>query len=210
MEQHRVKCLVAAATAFFWTASAMAMYTPNPAGRWAPNQFTLAGDMQFNPSKDLDINHGGSHELHDMFGMFVRPSYSIARNITIHGRLGFQTANDVDTDFAGGFGVQGAYVLPRAREWAIGGAFDFLHWSASGWDEFQLTPAASYKVPEIPTLTPYAGMMFDFVDGNGFSESDPVGLLFGTNFDPNEHVRLDGQFRLISEYGFLFSIAYMF
>lgn len=210
--------ITVAAVMFFGAGSAAAMYTPNPAGRWAPQHFFLAGDFQFNSSKDLDIDHDGTAHVHDMFGAFVRPSYSIARNIVVYGRLGFQTANDIDTGFAGGFGVQGAYVLPGAPEWAIGGSFDFMHWSADfshsntdvDWNEFQLAPAVSYKIPRIPTLTPYAGLLFDFVDAHQSSQSDPVGLLFGTNFDPTPHVRLDGQFRVVNETGFFFSVGYLF
>jgi hypothetical protein len=198
--------------------AAAAMYTPNPAARWAPQRFFLAGDFQFNSSKDLDVN-GGTRQIDDTVGMFVRPSYSIARNLVVYGRLGFQTANDIDTGFAGGFGVQGAYVLPAAPAWAIGGAFDFLHWSAdvSGtghdidWNEFQFAPAVSYQIPTARTLTPYIGLLADFVDARGsLSESDPVGLLLGTNFDPTPHVRLDGQLRVINETGFFFSVGYLF
>jgi len=141
----------------------------------------------------------------------VRPSYSIARNMTIYGRLGFQTADHLDTGFAGGFGVQEAFELPQAPRWAIGAAFDYLHWSADfhstganiNWNEFQITPAVSYRVASVPTLTPYAGVLFDFVDARSpLSESDPVGLLFGTNLDPAPNVRLDAQFRVINETGF--------
>jgi hypothetical protein len=210
--------ITGAACALLWTASAMAMYTPNPAGRWAPERFTLAGDFQFNSSKGLDH----APDADNVAGFFVRPSYSIIRNLVVYARLGFQTADNVDTGFAGGFGVQGAYVLPGAREWAIGGAFDFLHWSGdfpSGapvqhdidWNEFQLAPAVSYNIPRVPQLTPYAGMLFDFVDArDSVSESDPVGILFGTNWDPTPEVRLDAQFRGVNETGFFFSVAYIF
>ncbi len=200
------------------THTAFALYTPNPAGRWEPNRFTLAGDFQFNSEKGIDFPNSASANLNDMVGVFVRPGYSIARNVIIYGRLGFQDADGVDTGFAGGFGVQGAYVLPGAPAWAIGGAFDYIHWAADishtgtniDWNEFQLTPAVSYKVKEVPGLTPYAGLMLDFVDARNQSESDPVGLAFGTNFDPNPHLRLDGQIRVISETGFSFSVAYIF
>ncbi len=200
---------------FLWVTSAEALYTPNPAGRWTPQRFFLAGDFQYNTSKDLDP--GG--EVEDMAGFFVRPSYSLAPNVAVYGRLGIQTADDLDTGFAGGFGIQGAYELPGARQWAIGGSFDFLHWSADfehtdaniDWNEFQIAPAVSYKIPQAPTLTPYAGLLFDFVDARGpLSESDPVGLLFGLNFDPSPHVRLDGQVRVVSETGFLLSAGYLF
>jgi hypothetical protein len=199
--------------------TAPGMYTPNPAGRWAPDHFFLAGDFQFNSSKDLDFGGGHSQSLDNMAGFFVRPSYSIARNVVIHGRLGFQTADNIDTGFAGGFGIQGAYQFPAAPAWAVGGAFDYMHWSADiqnggpniNWNEFQLSPAVSYRIPTFKKLTPYAGLMFDFVDArDSVSQSDPVGLLMGTNFDPNPHLRLDFQLRVISETGFLLSAGYLF
>lgn len=212
---------------------AAAMYTPNPAGRWAPNRFFLAGDFQFN---DKDLDPGGN--LGNMAGFFARPSYSVARNVTIYGLLGFQRADgnegvpDVDTGFAGGFGVQGAYVFPGAPEWALGGSFQFMHWASDfqhecvpdrfgfcrveggrniDWNEFQVAPAVSYQVPTVPSLTPYAGLLFDFVDArDSISERDTVGLLFGTNFDPTPRVRLDGQVRVINETGFFLSAGYLF
>jgi hypothetical protein len=220
---------VAAVVIAVWAGRAAAMYTPNPAARWAPQHFFLAGDFQFN---DKDLNHGG--EIKDMTGFFARPSYSVARNVAIYGLLGFQTAQDVDTGFAGGFGVQGAYVLPRARAWAIGGSFQFLHWASNfssrcvdrdafgfctaavggdnlDWNEFQLTPAVSYRIPTAPGITPYAGMLLDFVDArDSIHESDPVGLLLGTNIDVGWHLRLDAQLRVASETGFLLSVGYMF
>src|SRR5262249_32481727 len=209
-----------AASALLWAASAAAMYTPNPAGRWAPGHFTLAADFQFNSDKDLDP--GGKVE--DVAGFFVRPSYSIIRNVVVYARLGFQTADKVDTGFAGGFGVQGAYVFPGASDWAIGGAFDYLHWEGDfpsdapsfaqrdiDWNEFQLAAAVSYNIPQLRELTPYAGLLFDFVDARGdISEDDPVGILFGTNWDPIPEVRLDAQFRVVNETGFFMSAAYIF
>jgi len=207
-----------------WAGEASAMYTPNPAGRWEPYRFFLAGDFQFN-YKDMDP--GGS--IDNMVGFFARPTFSIAQNVVLYGMLGVQTADKLDTGFAGGVGLQGAYVLPRAREWAIGGSFQYLHWdsdfshpncSPSGrcpaprsinWDEFQFAPAVSYSIRTAPQLTPYAGMLFDFVDAHAsISERNPVGLLFGANFDPSPHVRLDGQFRVISETGLLLSVGYLF
>lgn len=198
--------------------AASALYTPNPVGRWAPQHFYLAGDFQFTADKNVELDSGGTGSVDDIVGVFVRPGYSIVRNVVIYGRLGFQDADHVDLGFAGGFGVQGAYVLPGAPEWAIGGAFDYVHWTADidntdrdiDWNEFQLTPAVSYQVAQAPGLTPYAGLMLDFVDARNISESDPVGLLFGTNYDPNPHLRLDAQFRVISETGFLFSVGYIF
>jgi hypothetical protein len=210
--------IVAVMLLLLWAGDAAAMYTPNPAGRWAPQRFFLAGDFQFN-RKDLDIDNGGTERIHDIVGMFARPSYSIARNLVVYGRVGFQSANEIDTGFAGGFGVQGAYVLPEAPEWAFGGSLDYLYWSAdfsgSGrnidWNEFQLAPAVSYHIPAIPSLTPYVGLLADFVDArSSLSESDPFGLLFGTNFDPSPHIRLDGQLRVATETGVLLSIGYLF
>ena len=221
--QHNTKhsepmVIVAAMLVLLWAGDAVAVYTPNPAGRWAAQRFFLAGDLQFN-RKDLDIDNGGTERIHDIVGMFVRPSYSIARNLVVYGRLGFQSANEIDTGFAGGFGVQGAYVLPAAPEWAVGGSFDYLHWSAdfsrSGrnidWNEFQLAPAVSYQIPGIRSLTPYVGMLADLVDVRGSpSASDPIGLLFGTNFDPSPHVRLDGQVRVANETGVFLSVGYLY
>ncbi len=215
---HRALAPSAVLAAVVWASGAAAMYTPNPAGRWDPNHFFLAGDFQFNSSKDLDVDHSHT-SVDNMAGFFVRPSYSIARNVVLYGRLGFQGADHVDTGFAGGFGVQGAYVLPRARAWAIGASFDYLHWSSDfshsdtniDWNEFQFAPAVSYRIPTVPTLTPYAGMLFDFVDAHdGISERDPVGLLLGLNFDPTREVRLDFQFRAVTETGFLLSAGYRF
>jgi len=194
-----------------WATSAAAMYTPNPAGRWAANRFFLAGDFQYNTSKDLD--NGG--ELKDVAGFFVRPAYSIFPNIMIYGRAGGQDAKHLDGGFAGGFGVQGAYILPRAPEWAIGGSFDFLYWDTGAnnvdltYIEYQFAPAVSYNIPQVPQLTPYAGMAFDFL-GSDFNEDKPFGLLFGTNFDPTNRVRLDAQFRVINETGFFLSAGYLF
>jgi hypothetical protein len=219
MNQTLRNSLVGLGIGLLWTGVAGAMYAPNPAGRWAPDHFFLAGDFQFNSSKDLDTGGGDSHSLDTMAGFFVRPSYSIARNIVIYGRLGFQSADTVDTGFAGGFGVQGAYEIPGARAWAIGGAFDYMHWSGDiehggpsiNWNEFQLSPAVSYKIPTLPELTPYGGLMFDFVDArDSLSESNPVGLLMGMNIDPNPHLRLDAQVRVVTETGFAFSIGYLF
>jgi ketosteroid isomerase-like protein len=126
---------------------------------------------------------------------------------------------DVDAGLAVGFGVQGAYVFPRAPAWAIGGSFDYLHWSADfenggpsiDWNEFQLAPAVSYRIPSVPEFTPYAGLMFDFVDARDpLREDDPVGFLVGTNIDPTPNVRLDIQVRAVSELGFFFSAGYLF
>lgn len=197
------------------TGTASAVYTPNPAGRWAPQRFFLAGDFQFNADKDLDDPRG---ELEDTIGFFVRPAYSVAPNFMAYGRVGFQDSDPLDSGFAGGFGLQGAFVLPRAPEWAIGGSFDFLFWDTETegrvsrdveWIEFQFSPAVSYNIPPVPQLTPYAGFVFDFLAGD-VDEDDPVGMVFGTNFDPTNRVRLDAQFRVISETGFFLSAGYMF
>ncbi len=219
------RAVVLAAALLVSAESVRAMYTPNPAGRWEPQRFFLAGDFQFNASKDLDFDHDGTHTLNDTAGFFVRPSYSVARNVAVYARLGFQEAGNledagggVNAGFAGGFGVQGAYVLPQAPDWAIGGSIDYMHWSGDvehggpdiDWNEFQLAPAVSYRIPQLRQLTPYAGLLFDFVDAKHSSQSDPVGLLFGTNFDPTPHVRLDAQFRVVNETGFLLSAGYLF
>ena len=194
-----------------WCGSAQALYTPNPAGRWAENRFFLAGDFTYNADKDLD----GGGEIKDQVGFFARPAFSVARNVMIYGRVGAMDGKHLDSGFAGGFGVQGAYVLPRHPEWAIGGAFDFLYWkTGSGpfdltYIEYQFTPAFSYNVPSIPQLTPYAGVAFDFL-GSDFDEDKPFGLVMGTNYDPTNRVRLDAQFRVISETGFFISAGYMF
>lgn len=207
-----VACLTVAAIA--WTTSAAwGLYTPNPAARWPAERFFLAGDFQFNADKDLDPRG----DLEEVTGLFVRPGFSIAENVVAYARLGFQTADDLDTGFAGGFGIQGAYVLPRAPEWAIGGAFDFLYWDTEtdrgGFEvdviEYQFTPAVSYRVPQAPLFNPYAGMMIDFLDGD-VDEGDTVGLLLGSNFDVARNVRLDAQIRLVSETGIFLSAAYVF
>ncbi|MGH7822919.1 MAG: hypothetical protein ACREQ9_24435 [Candidatus Binatia bacterium] len=194
--------------------AAEAIYTPNPAGRWAANRFFLAGDFQFNAEKDLDEPRA---EIEDVAGFYVRPAYSLARNVMIYGRVGFQDADGLDAGFAGGFGVQGAYILPRAPEWAIGGSFDFLYWTTEtdrfeqdvDWTEFQFAPAVSYNIPQVPAITPYAGFMLDFITGDA-EQDDPFGLLFGSNFDIAPSVRFDAQFRVISETGFFASAGYMF
>lgn len=193
---------------------AWAIYTPNPAGRWREGTFSLLGDFQFS-HKALDP---GDFDV-DAFGLFVRPSFSPIRNMSIYGRLGFQGADHVDVGFAGGFGLQYAYEIPSHREWAIGGAFDFVYWTADfehsdtniKWAEFQLTPAVSYAVPQVKGLVPYAGIMFDFVRGRGeLSEDDPVGLVIGASWDPTPHVRIEAQFRVISENGVFLSGGYLF
>ena len=190
--------------------TASAMYTPNPAGRWAPGRFFLAGDFDFTADKDLD----GGGEVEDKIGFFARPAYSIAPNIMVYGRIGFMDADGLDSGFAGGFGVQGAYIFPHAPEWAVGGAFDFVYWKTGGgpdldWVEYQFTPAVSYNIPSIPQLTPYAGVAIDFL-GSDFDEDDAIGPLFGINYDPSSHVRLDAQIRFVTETGFFFSGGYMF
>ncbi|HSD10023.1 MAG TPA: hypothetical protein VLF14_03510 [Candidatus Binatia bacterium] len=203
--------LIGSASIFLLATEATAMYTANPAGRWAQNRFFLAGDFQYNSDKDLD----GGGEIKDMAGFFARPAYSIAPNLLVYGRVGAQDAEHLDSGFAGGFGIQGAYVFPRAPEWAIGGSFDFLYWDTGSsnadltYIEYQFAPAVSYNVPGVPQLTPYAGVLVDFL-GSDFDEEDPVGLLFGINFDPTDVVRLDAQFRVINETGFFLSAGYMF
>ena len=206
-------CLVVAAVMVLGAAgSASALYSPNPAGRWAPGHFFLAGDFLFNTEKDLDP--GG--EIEDVTGFFARPAYSIAPNVMLYGRIGMQDADGLDSGFAGGGGVQGAYVLPSAPEWAVGGAFDVIFWDTEGpggnsvdYTEFQISPAFSYNVPSVPALTPYGGVAFDFISGD-LEEDDMFGVFFGTNFDIGSRVRLDGQVRLINETGFAFSVGYLF
>ena len=206
---------VAVLVTLAWAGVAEAVYTPNPAGRWAAHHFFLAGDFSYTADKDLEDPRA---EAEDLVGVFVRPGYSIARNVMAYGRLGFQDGDPFDTGFAAGFGIQGAYILPRAPEWAIGGAFDFLFWDTEvggrfdrdvEWVEFQITPAVSYNIPTIPQLTPYAGFMLDFLAGD-VEEDDPFGLVFGTNFDLPPRVRFDAQFRAISETGFFASAGYLF
>jgi hypothetical protein len=220
--------LPAALACVLWAVAAGGMYTPNPAGRWVPNRFFLAGDFQYNASKDIKVGND-TVELQDMVGLFVRPSYSIVRNLVAYGRLGFQQSDvkgapSIDAGFAGGAGIQGAYEFPGAPEWALGGSFDYLHWSGDqctapscnatrniDWDEFQFAPAISLHPNRLPVLTPYFGLLFDFVDArNSISESDPVGLLIGTNIDPTPHVRLDLQLRIVNETGFVLSAGYLF
>jgi hypothetical protein len=202
---------VAVVGVLFAAGGAHAMYTPNPAGRWAPNRFFLAGDFSFNSDKDLD----GGGEIKDQYNFFVRPAYSIAPNIMVYGRIGGGDANHLDAGFAGGFGLQGAYVLPAAPEWAIGAAFDFVYWDTGSrrrdltYVEYQFSPAVSYNIPQVPQLTPYAGVLFDFLSSD-FDEDKPVGAVFGTNFDPTDRVRLDAQFRVVNETGFFVSAGYMF
>lgn len=191
---------------------AWALYSPNPAARWAPGHFFLAGDFVYNTEKDLD----GGGEIDDLTGFYVRPAYTLMPNVIAYGRLGIQDAEGLDSGIAVGGGIQGAYVLPSAPEWAIGGAFDILHWDTEGrgggnvdYTEFQITPAVSYNVPQVPALTPYAGLPINFISGD-LEESDTFGLLFGTNFDIGSRLRLDGQFRVIHETGFAFSVGYLF
>jgi hypothetical protein len=207
----RTSVIVAAAVVGL-SGSAAAMYTPNPTGRWAPGRFFLAGDFSFIADKDLD---GRPREANDLVGFFVRPAYSIASNVMVYGRIGFQDGDNFDSGFAGGGGIQAAYVLPRAEEWAIGGSFDFMHWDTGrpggdvDWDEFQFAPAVSYNIPQRPEITPYAGLVFDFLAGD-VDEDDPVGMLFGANIDLVRRVRFDLQFRVVNETGFLASAGYLF
>jgi len=191
--------------------SASAIYTPNPAGRWDANRFFLAGDFQYNGDKDLDP----IGEIDDEVGLFVRPSYAFAPNATVYGRLGFQDASHVDAGFAIGLGLQAAWELPDATDWAIGASVDYLYWDleAGGSDvdyhEIQFAPGVSYNIPQLRSVTPYAGLMADFLVDD-LEEDDPIGLLFGSNFDVGDNIRFDGQIRLISEAGFLLSVGYLF
>lgn len=206
-----------AAFAGFWifvlTVPAFGIYTPNPAGRSPARSFSLMLDFQYN-SKDLE--HGP--EL-DMYGFFVRPTGSPIRNMSIYGRFGFQDADEVDAGFAGGAGFQYAYEFPRAPEWAVGGALDFLYWTGDiehtnkdiNWGEFQMTPAVSYAFSQVPGLVPYVGVMFDFVEARSSIEQDDiVGMVFGVSYDPDPQVRLEAQGRVFSEEGVLVSVGYRF
>ena len=190
-----------------------AMYTPNPAGRWEANHVFVAGDLQYNGNKDLD---SPSTEVDDEVGLYARLSYAFMENATVYGRIGMQDADHLEAQFALGGGIQAAWALPQARDWAIGGAFDVLWWNAEfnngadiDYTEIQLAPAVSYNFPAARYVTPYAGLAFDFVTGD-FDEDDPVGILFGANFDLDKHWRLDAQVRLISEDGLFMSAGYMF
>jgi len=196
----------------FPAAEALAMYTPNPAARWDANHFFLAGDFQFNGDKDLD----GGGKIDDQVGLFVRPSYAFGRNAVVYGRLGFQDADGLDTGFSVGTGIQAAWELPQARDWTIGGSFDYLFWDTEGagggnvdYQEIQFAPAVSYSIPKLRKLTPYAGLALDFLIGD-LDEDDPVGMFFGSNFDISDHLRLDGQVRLVNEYGFSLSLGYLY
>jgi opacity protein-like surface antigen len=188
-------------------APALAIYTPNPAGRWEENRFFFAADLQYNGDKDLDS--GGS--IDDEVGFFVRPSYAFARNATLYGRIGFQDADHIDTEFAIGAGVQAAWEIPQAKDWAVGGSIDYLYWDLDHADyhEVQFAPAVSYNIPQLREVTPYAGFVADFLVDD-LEEDDPVGLLLGSNFDLNENIRFDAQIRLIAENGFFLSAGYRF
>ena len=184
-----------------------AVYTPNPAGRWEANHFFIAGDLQYNGDKDLDS--GGS--IDDAVGFFVRPSYSFAPNATLYGRIGMQDADHIDTEFAIGAGIQAAWELPGATDWAVGGSLDYLYWDLdfADYHEIQFAPAVSYHIPQLREVTPYAGLLFDFLVGD-LEEDDPVGILLGSNFDLGDNVRFDAQLRVISEDGFFLSAGYRF
>ena len=203
--------LLAAVFLAFFASEATAIYTPNPAARWEANRFFVAGDFQYNWDKDLDPRG----QLDDEVGLFVRPSYALARNMVIYGRLGFQDADGLDTGFAIGGGFQAAWVLPQAPEWALGGSFDYLFWDAEAgssdidYHELQVAPAVSYNIPQAREITPYAGFALDFLAGD-LEEDDPFGLFFGSNFDVSDRVRLDAQLRVIHEEGIFFSAGYLF
>jgi hypothetical protein len=191
---------------------ASAMYTPNPAARWKQNRVLLAGDFQYMGEKDID----GGGEIEDEYGLFVRGAYSFAPNAVVYGRLGVQDADSVEEGFALGLGLQAAWELPGAPDWAIGGSFDYLWWDLEAnngadidYHEFQLAPAVSYNVPQARALTPYAGIALDFITDD-LEEDDPVGLFLGSNIDIGENWRLDGQVRFVHEEGFFFSAGYLF
>jgi hypothetical protein len=206
------RLVLAVAVLALTATSASAIYTPNPAARWDANRFFIAGDFQYNGEKELDPNG----EIDDAVGLFVRPSYAFAPNATVYGRLGFQDASHIDAGFAIGLGLQAAWEIPAARDWAVGASVDYLYWDleeAGGpevdYHEIQLAPAVSYSIPQLRAVTPYVGLMADFLIDD-LEEDDPIGLLFGSNFDLGEHIRFDGQIRLISEAGFFLSAGYLF
>jgi opacity protein-like surface antigen len=198
-------CLFATTLLLTITTQALALYTPNPAARWDAGHFFLAGDLQWNGDKDLE--HG---EIDDEIGLYVRPAYTFAPNMVAYGRVGFQDADSTDTGFAIGAGLQMAWELPQATDWAIGGSIDYLFWDLDNVDyhEIQLAPAVSYNIPQVREITPYAGLAFDFLVDD-LEEDDPVGLLFGSNFDVDRW-RFDAQFRVINESGLMVSAGYMF
>ena len=184
-----------------------AIYTPNPAGRWEANHFFIAADLQYNGDKDLD----GGGSIDDEVGFYVRPSYSFAPNATLYGRIGVQDADHIDSEFAIGAGLQAAWELPAATDWAIGCSLDYLYWDLDSADyhEVQFAPAVSYSIPQLREVTPYAGLVADFLVDD-LEEDDPVGILLGSNFDLNDQIRFDAQIRLIAEDGFFLSAGYRF
>lgn len=209
MRTKPMRIVLAVALLAITAAPASAIYTPNPAGRWEANHFFVAADLQYNGDKDLDS--GGS--IDDEVGFFVRPSYSFAPNATLYGRIGFQDADSrgIDTEFAIGAGLQAAWELPGATDWAVGGSLDYLYWDLDSVDyhEIQFAPAVSYNIPQLREVTPYAGIMANFLVDD-LDEEDPVGILLGSNFDVGEQIRFDAQIRLISENGFFLSAGYRF
>ena len=212
MRKEVVVRLAVVAVWVFAASDALAVYTPNPAGRWAANRFFIAGDLQYNDEKDVQTDDGGIEgKIEDEVGFFVRPSYSFMENGTIYGRIGVQEADGTDSEFAIGFGAQAAWALPAADDWAIGVSFDYLYWDLDNIDyhEIQFAPAVSYRIPQVPEITPYFGLMADFIVDD-LEEDDPVGIMFGSNFDIGEHIRFDTQVRLISETGFLLSAGFLF
>ena len=207
MRTTSMRIVLAVALLAITAAPASAIYTPNPAGRWEANHFFVAADLQYNGDKDLD--DGGS--IDDEVGFFVRPSYAFAPNATLYGRIGLQDADHIDTEFAIGAGLQAAWEIPQATDWAIGGSLDYLYWDLDNVDyhEVQFAPAVSYNIPQLREITPYAGFVADFLVDD-LEEDDPVGLLLGSNFDIGEQIRFDAQIRLISEDGFFLSAGYRF
>lgn len=212
MPRMTLNAAVSVALLAVFAGPAAAMYTPNPAGRWEANRFFVAGDLQFNTDKDLDPRG----EIDDQVGLFVRPSYAFAPNAVIYGRLGFQDADHLDTGFAIGAGLQAAWQIPAAPDWALGGSFDYLYWDTEGrgggdidYQELQVSGAVSYNIPQLREVTPYIGFMADFLVDD-LDEDDPVGILIGSNFDIGSNVRFDAQIRGINENGFLLSAGFLF
>jgi len=69
-----------------FSAPTPAMYTPNPAGRWAPNRFTLAGDFQFNADKDLDAG-SGSTTLNDTAGFLFGTNFDPSPQVRLDAQM---------------------------------------------------------------------------------------------------------------------------
>jgi opacity protein-like surface antigen len=209
-----------------WCVTAEAVSTPNPVAPSKGGRFFLAGDFDFRFEKDIDFDNGGKGEFDDMLNLFLRPGYAVIDNVTVYGRIGLWSADDIDPGFTFGAGAQGVYIVPRAPEWRVGGTIDFLYAGAEVEDsdadvwfvEFQLTLAGGYAFRQVPGLYPYAGFMLNFLSGEvevrgrdqDFDQDDVFGLLFGASFDVTDNLKVEGQFRLISEDALFLSVSYRF